>query len=266
MAAFCFRDLDDCALAYEGGDISVVEEILGSEFAGPGVLLESYATVSSWDGVDFAPRCVVPLVERFNEASKRPCSMPALAKQTEMVVARLSGVSAENMSSLIFALGIAAQNGMADAGIPENAARTVAGAIGELVDNIRDHSGKVDSGVIGAARLPTGFEFVAADCGRGALAGYRDNPEFAELRDEGDALTLAVIHHISRRGRKSGGGTGFQTLMRALSSLDASVRIRSGNQALLISGTAAKREYTLDQKARLRGFVVSARVSALPSE
>jgi hypothetical protein len=266
MGGYCFADLDDCALAYQGGQTHVVEEILAGDFDGPGVLLESYVTVSSWDAGEFVPRSTEPLVERFKQGRNGHCSLPALSKQTDMVFGRLSSISSENVAAFVFALGIAAQNGMAGVGIPENAAKSVAGAIGELVGNIRDHSGRADSGVIGAACVPNGFEFVAADCGRGALAGYLENSEFAQLRDEGDALRLAVIDHVSRHGRNSGGGTGFQTLLRALSSLDASVRIRSGDQGLIVNGTAANREYTLDQKARLQGFVVSARISLGPSQ
>jgi hypothetical protein len=261
MASFSFSDLDDCALAHELDNANVLQELAEADFEGPGVLLETYVTALSWNVQHFRPDSSSALAARFNQMSDTSLPLSALSKQTDVVFASLSDVSADDLGAFIFALGIAAQNIMRTAGIPDEAAKAIAGAMGELIDNIRDHSGKPRTGLIGAGSIRNSFEFVAADRGRGALAGYRENPEFAELRDEGDALTLAVIDHVSRRGRNSGGGTGFRTLIRALASLDASVRVRSGNQALLLDGTAANRTYTLAQKARLQGFVVSARVT-----
>ncbi|HZS67673.1 MAG TPA: hypothetical protein VFA72_11200, partial [Burkholderiales bacterium] len=253
MAGFSFSDLDDCALAYEAGTRGVLEEILDAEFDSPGVLLEACVTVLSWNAGDFSPRSGAPLVERFQRARNGRTSLSTLSKEADILFAPLRGVCSDDFSAFIFAIGIAAQNGMASVGTPDDAAKAVAGAIGELVDNIRGHSGRAETGVIAGARIPNGYEFVAADCGRGALAGYLENPEFADLRDEGDALKLAVLDHVSRHGRNSGGGAGFQTLLRVLSRLDASVRIRSGDQALLLNGTAAQRDCTLAQKAHLQG-------------
>ncbi len=261
MDGFSFSDLDDCALAYQAGTASVLEEILAAQFDSPGVLVEAYVTVSSWNGANFSPRSRTALAERFNRARNGGPSLPALSKETDALVASLAGVSSQDLAAFMFAVGIAAQNGMGGVGVPSEAGKAIAGAIGELIGNIGDHSGRPQTGIVAAGRRADGYEFVAGDCGRGALSGYLENPEFAGLRDEGDALKLAVLDHVSRHGRESGGGTGFQTLVRVLSRFDASVRIRSGDQALLLSGTAANRVCTLAQKARLQGFVVSARIA-----
>lgn len=185
-----------------------------------------------------------------------------VARRKGFAFLSLQYVDRADADGLIHAIQMAARREMSRAGIGEGSAKSMTGAFGELIDNVFDHSLAANTGIASFARVDDQFEIAVADCGQGALAGYQNHPDFPEVRDEADALTLAVRDHVSRHGRASGRGTGFKTLIRALSSLDASVRVRSGDQALTIQGTAVNRALAVEQKARLRGFVASARFAA----
>ena len=78
-------------------------------------------------------------------------------------------------------------------------------ALGELQDNVFEHSGRPESGVVAYAASNGAFEFVVADAGRGVLASLRENPEFAGLADSGAALRVAVL--TGRRGTRAAQAT-----------------------------------------------------------
>lgn len=130
----------------------------------------------------------------------------------------------------------------------------------ELESNIHEHSGHAASGIIAFQSRPSLFEFVAADNGVGVLATLREDEEFADLADHGLAMHAALHDNVSRRGRMSGHGNGFRDLFFGLTYLNADLRFRSGDHALLISGPRPElKTARLAQKAPFPGFFAAVR-------
>lgn len=133
------------------------------------------------------------------------------------------------------------------------------GALLELQDNVYEHSGAPDSGVVAYAATSKSFEFVVADRGMGILRSLRRNPQFAAVTDSGRAIELAITEGVSRFPDESGRGQGFNQLFRALVGHNAELRFRSDDHALTLRpgravGSAAS---TLSQVAPLGGFAIS---------
>jgi hypothetical protein len=96
---------------------------------------------------------------------------------------------------------IAARKSAEAAGLPVSTAQCMAAALRELESNIREHSEKLQTGLLAFQATHDGFEFVAADNGVGVLATLRDAPEFKNLVDHGRALHVALQEGVSRHGR-----------------------------------------------------------------
>lgn len=153
------------------------------------------------------------------------------------------------------------ENAAVVAGLARGLAAGLMGALGELLDNVFEHSGRPESGVVAYAASDGAFEFVVADVGRGVLASLRENPDFAGLSDSGTALRVAVSDGVSRHARSSGHGYGIGQLFRALAHNSAELRFRSGDHALRLWGDAPSLagHVELAQKAWLDGLAVSVR-------
>ncbi|MDR6129092.1 hypothetical protein [Sphingomonas sp. SORGH_AS_0438] len=132
------------------------------------------------------------------------------------------------------------------------------GALGELQDNVYEHSGAPETGVVAYAVTSTSFEFVVADRGVGALKSLRQNPQYAEVADDGEALQLAITDGVSRF-QEGGRGRGFRQLFRALVGHAAELRFRSGDHALMLRPGADANIATsaLSQVAPLDGLTIS---------
>jgi hypothetical protein len=154
-----------------------------------------------------------------------------------------------------------AENSAVAAGLARGLAAGLMGALGELLDNVFEHSGRPESGVVAYAASEAAFEFVVADAGRGVLASLRENPEFSGLTDSGTALRVAASDGASRHARSTGHGYGIGRLFRALAHDAAELRFRSGDYALRIWGDAPSLagQVELAQKAWLDGLAVSVR-------
>lgn len=152
-----------------------------------------------------------------------------------------------------------AENAAVAAGFARGFATGLMGALGELLDNVLEHSGRPESGVVAYAASEGAFEFVVADAGRGVLASLRENPEFARLTDCGTALRVATSDGASRHARSAGHGYGIGQLFRALAHDAAELRFRSGDHALRLWGDAPSLtgQVELAQKAWLDGLAVS---------
>lgn len=154
-----------------------------------------------------------------------------------------------------------AENAAVAAGLARELAAGLMGALGELLDNVFEHSCRPESGVVAYAASDGAFEFVVADAGRGVLASLRENPEFVGLRDSGTALRVAASDGASRHARSTGHGFGIGQLFRALAHDAAELRFRSGDHALRLWGDAPSLtgQVELAQKAWLDGLAVSVR-------
>ena len=158
-----------------------------------------------------------------------------------------------------------AENAAVASGLARGLVSGLMGALGELQENVYQHSGRPESGLVAYATLNGMFEFVVADAGVGVLASLRQNPEFAHLDDSGQALRVAVSDGASRHGRASGRGYGIGQLFRALAHDSAELRFRSGDHALRLWGDAPSLsgQYEVAQKARLEGLIVTVRCAPL---
>ena len=154
-----------------------------------------------------------------------------------------------------------AENAAVAAGLARGLAAGLMGALGELLDNVFEHSGQPESSVVAYAASDGAFEFVVADAGRGVLASLRENTEFAGLSDSGTALRVAASDGVSRHARSTGRGYGIGQLFRALAHDAAELRFRSGDYALRLWGDAPSLtgQVELAQKAWLDGLTVSVR-------
>jgi hypothetical protein len=129
-----------------------------------------------------------------------------------------------------------------------------------LESNIHEHSGHAASGILAFQSRSSLFEFVVADSGVGVLATLRENEEFIELTDHGLAMHAALQENVSRYGRASGHGNGFRDLFLGLAHLNADLRFRSGDHALLVSGPQPElKTARLAQKTAFQGFLAAVR-------
>jgi hypothetical protein len=144
------------------------------------------------------------------------------------------------------------------AGIPDKARLLLKGAVVELISNIPQHAGEGARGVAGFEMTPTGVAVTVADSGHGIVAGYVNaDPELHGLSAD-DALVMAVVNHKSRFAKlEPGRGTGFNTVMNVLRSLDATLRVRSGDASIQSEGDSSDPGWALREQVELRGFVVS---------
>lgn len=160
-----------------------------------------------------------------------------------------------------------AENAALAAGLTKGLVSGLMGALGELQDNVFEHSGRPESGVVAYAASDGAFEFVVADAGRGVLASLRENPEFSLLADSGAALRVAASDGASRHARSTGHGYGIGQLFRALAHDAAELRFRSGDYALRLWGDAPSLtgQVELAQKAWLDGFTITVRCAPVAS-
>ena len=155
---------------------------------------------------------------------------------------------------------IAARSAAEITGLPKTIAQSLAAALREMESNIHEHSEAASSGILAFQARPESFEFVAADSGAGVLATLREAEEFADLTDHGLAMHAALQENVSRHGRGSGHGNGFRDLFLGLAHLNADLRFRSGDHALLIGGPQPElKSARLAQKSPFKGFLAAVR-------
>lgn len=144
------------------------------------------------------------------------------------------------------------------AGCSDLVASAIAGAIEELADNVVQHSRAQATGLACFVQKPRRFEYVVADSGIGMLASLRESPDFHSVKDDLEALPLAITPGISRQGRTSGCGYGFRAVFAPLRGASGSVRLRSGAAALEMHGSASSRDHGVcSQRPHYQGVVVA---------
>lgn len=160
-----------------------------------------------------------------------------------------------------------AENAAVAAGLAKGLTAGLMGALGELQDNVFEHSGRPGTGLVAYGAGNGAFEFVVADAGRGVLASLRENPEFAHLANSGAALRIAASDGTSRHARSTGHGYGIGRLFRALAHDAAELRFRSGDHALRLWGDAPSLtgQVELAQKAWLGGLTITVRCTPGPA-
>jgi hypothetical protein len=158
------------------------------------------------------------------------------------------------------AFKVEAHKSALSAGFSAQTVSRLMGAMGEIADNVLEHSGAASTGFILFDARPGSFEFAVADAGVGVLSSLQSNPEYAYLADEGDALRCALTDGESRFGKAAQRGTGFSTLFKSLANMNASLRFRSGDHALSIAGSSPTLVVAhVARKPRAKGFLTSVR-------
>lgn len=148
------------------------------------------------------------------------------------------------------------------AGFADSVSAGLAGAIRELADNVIQHSGAPATGIAAFARTADRFEYVVADSGIGMLASLRRAPEFRSLRDDLEALPLAVMPGVSRHGRGVGYGYGYRAVFLPLRAADGSVRLRSGGAVLQLAGAGPRPDHgRCSQRPYHQGVAVSVEIA-----
>ena len=143
-------------------------------------------------------------------------------------------VAGDQTEWLSFALTL--QRAAQFSGFEKAIANKFIAAIIELYTNIYEHSLRSESGIIAFQSSPQGFEFVIADAGIGVLRSLKSSSKFSNLIDHGQALLSALTEGVSRIENDPGRGRGFRQMFLSLRELEVSLRFRSGNQALLLTG------------------------------
>lgn len=142
------------------------------------------------------------------------------------------------------------------AGVVAAAALRLSGALHELLNNVSEHAGEGVDG-LGAFEVQEREAWaVVADSGRGVMGGYRVSPLQEKPVDAEAALKWAVIDYRSRTGNTAR-GTGFQTVIQAVRSLDGCLRVRSDAASIELEQGADRSSFLLREQGHLRGFVVS---------
>jgi hypothetical protein len=119
-------------------------------------------------------------------------------------------------------------------------AEQVAGAVGELEDNVHEHSDAIGSGLVAFQSTSGCLEIVVLDRGVGVLASLRRSADYQHLESYEAALSAAVKAGATRYGRDTGRGTGFNRLFSGLADANSLLRFRSGDAVLELNGLSDK--------------------------
>lgn len=137
-------------------------------------------------------------------------------------------------------------------------AHALAGVLGEMCDNVVDHSepkGDVFSSLVGYAVTNDFTSFAVSDLGRGILASLQTSAKWQHLATAEEALKAAVLQGASsRRGHTEGGG--FKVLLKNLVNRDSSLRFRSDDMVLVMGENSNSSEAHIMRSPPLRGFQV----------
>ena len=232
MNSFDFQTVDRLTLVSPGriarfGD-SVVAHTLGSL----GAAVE-YEYVRRQPGPALPPLtkiCPLPPAWKLSSLldNARPDPVVSSAQAFEWEVMLLGGErQADARMTFCFRLKSAALK----AGFESATAGGLAAAYWEMAENAMLHSEAPQSALAGYRSSARQFEFVVADAGIGVLKSPQ--PTYPSLKDHAEALQMALRDGVTRFGPGANRGNGFGTLFRKLVGLNGSVRVRSGDHALL---------------------------------
>lgn len=157
-------------------------------------------------------------------------------------------------------LTLALNKALRSGAMPTQSIQALAGVTAELIDNIGEHADHPPDS-FAAFQVGDGDVWLTvADAGQGVLAGYQNFAGVDQPEDAQQALEWAILEHRSRT-RKPHRGLGYKKIQRALRSMDASIRVRSDDASLEVTGVADAASWLLREQVHLSGFVVSIHVS-----
>jgi anti-sigma regulatory factor (Ser/Thr protein kinase) len=148
------------------------------------------------------------------------------------------------------------EEGLLHARFPRYLAKSLTGAVFEMVDNVWNHSRTHNNALLGYQIGNRSFTFTVTDLGVGVLDTLTANRRFSYLKTSIEALEEAVKPNVS--GKADGSGLGLDKLTRALADLWGRTRLRSGQGALTFDreSDVPKRKHQF--LPSLGGFQISA--------
>lgn len=160
-------------------------------------------------------------------------------------------------------LGIEAQKSANVARIPKPAVLRMTSALGEMFDNIFEHSDAALTGLTAFRSLPGSFEFIVADQGMGVLSSLRRSPRYADLADHGEALGCALQPSVTRYDGADR-GHGFDRLVEGMANMNSELRFRSGDALIQMSSfNGGRAKPIVAKRPALPGFIISAKFHAV---
>lgn len=152
------------------------------------------------------------------------------------------------------------ERGLKAAGFSDRFPRLLAQGLLELSENIVRHSVSGNDQAIGLAGFhvtPGMMSYVVADVGRGVLSSLKENPEWADLEDEMDAL-VAVAKKDATRLRNRDFGDGYRQVFQSFLDRDGLLQMRSGNGVARVQGNLTERNAQTSHCAPILGLRVVA--------
>ncbi len=145
-------------------------------------------------------------------------------------------------------------------GFAEDFAYAVAGAFGEMTDNVIQHSRSQPvgdfTGLAGYHATSGYFAFGVTDLGQGVLASLAKSPNWGHLRTPSEALREAVCANASCRPDQPY-GEGFRTLFQSLVDRNGLLRFRSDDALLTLGDGGMHRQGIEKSSPPLRGLQMS---------
>ena len=146
------------------------------------------------------------------------------------------------------------------AGFSDRFPRLLAQGLLELSENIVRHSVSGNDqavGLVGFHVTPGMMNYVVADVGRGVLSSLKENPEWADLEDEMDAL-VAVAKKDATRLRNRDFGDGYRQVFQSCLDRAGLLQMRSGNGVAKVQGNLTERNAQTSHCAPILGLRVVA--------
>lgn len=137
--------------------------------------------------------------------------------------------------------------------------KAICGAMGEMVDNIIQHSGvNTTSPATGCSAFFCRGEahgFMVMDCGRGAYASLKTNPRWSGLTDDESALAAILRNNASSRPGHDWGG-GYRQLFKALVDREFTITLWSGDALVTLEADQTRRRDSTKSIEHLPGFAI----------
>jgi hypothetical protein len=142
------------------------------------------------------------------------------------------------------------------ANFPTKTANELQAAFMEMIDNAICHASSPIPVLAGYYVRPTISQFVVADVGRGVRDTLRENPKFSEIKNDAEAIQLALHDGVSRFEDR--GGFGFLPIFKALAEAWGVLRFRSQEGCWTVDGQQVDADYGVRHfPPALPGFQVS---------
>lgn len=255
-----FGDVEDIARAAMQGKLNDAEMPVAFVPRQLGPLLELLQLSNSGQVPRSGKWCDLNGAAHFVSALEQTAESWVAPSRQHLGFIRSARQEPEGDDRLMHFLMKAKRAGQKIAGLSSAVSLQLVAAMQELENNIHEHAEAPETGLLAYRAESGAFEFVATDLGIGVLQSLRSCKAYAELRDEGKALNLALSKGVSRHGPDCNRGHGFRPIFIGLMNLNGELRFRSGDHAVTMDGTNPNLATSQTaQKVPIKGFFASVR-------